>query len=295
MHVPFERRLFLPPVAAPRAAQMGLFSRLWKFKNTPVTATYDTYNHETLGVITPNLFSGIRAEISKTVLPFCQISNIRTGSTNQTFLTLSSRSSVFQFSFDSSRNYQLKSSFLAGPFVGKFHSIISHKKEVFNQVEAMLNSKFYNIALKLISPTFDASNLIYIVTYFVSLKFLSCGFEVVGLNNELGVSLSSRIEGRDGVYCASIQRFSTLTLSFYHRVLEFLELGGEVKRTRSSLSYAAGIRVKNYRSDVRCSVDSGSNVYFGWSESLTENLRVEFSSSYDWEEFEYGVGLSYDS
>ncbi|ELA41370.1 uncharacterized protein VICG_01611 [Vittaforma corneae ATCC 50505] len=274
---------------------MGLFSKLWRFRTAPIKTTYDTYNREALQIITPNMFSGLRAEISKTVLPFCQISNIRTNSTNQTFLTLSSRNSVFQFSFDSNRNYQLKSSLLTGPLVSKFHSIISHKKEIFNQFEAVLNSRFYNVALKLISPTFDASNLVYIVTYFVSLGFLDCGFEVVGLSNELGISFSSRIEGKDSVYCANIQRFNTLALSFYHKVLEFLELGGEIKRSPSSLSYAAGMRIRNYRSDVRCSIDSSRNVYFDWSESLSENLRIEFSSSYDWEDFEYGIGLSYES
>lgn len=274
---------------------MGFFTKLWKWERKPINTTYDTYNYEISQIITPNLFSGPKAEITKTILPFCQVSNIKTPEINQTFLTLSSKNSVFQFSFDSNRNYQIKSSVLMGPFVSKFHSIISHKKEVFSQFETILNSQFYNLAFKLINPTFEASNLIYVVTYFTSLKFLDFGVEAIGMNNELGLSFTSRIEGKNGVYCASLQRFNTLTLSFYRRILKILLIGGELKRSNDGLSYAAGMRIQNSRSDVRCSMDSKFNIYFDWSESLSENLKAEFSASYDWEEFEYGIGLVYDS
>jgi len=273
---------------------MKLLKKIWCAKPKPLNSTYDTYNREALQIITPSLLTGIRMEISKTILPYLQISSIKTDSAAQTFLTLSSRNSVFQFSFDSNRNYQFKSSLLAGPLVTKLHSIVSQKKDVFNHLEAALASKFHNLTFKLISPTFAAANLVYIVSYFVSLRLLSCGFEVIGQNNELGISFSTRVEDGKGVYCASIQKFNTLVLSFYRRIMGCLELGGEVSKTRSRTSYAAGMRVKNHRSDVRCSVDSSCNVYFDWNESLSENLRIEFSSSYDWKDFEYGIGLVFE-
>lgn len=273
---------------------MRLLKKIWGTKPTPLNSTYDTYNREARQIITPNLLTGMRVEISKTILPYLQISNIKTNSTAQTFLTLSSRNTVFQFSFDSNRNYQFKSSLLTGPLVTKLHSIVSHKKDVFNHLETALATKFHNLTFKLISPTFTAANLIYIVSYFVSLRFISCGVEAIGQNNELGLSFSTRIENEKGVYCASIQKFNTLVLSFYRRIMGHLELGGEVSKSRSGVSYAAGMRVRNYRSDVKCSVDSNCNFYLDWNEALTENLRIEFSSSYDWKDFEYGIGLVFE-
>lgn len=265
------------------------------FSNTkPITTTYDTYNSEVLQVITPNFFKGLRVELSKTVLPFLQISSVKSPSTSQTFVTMSSTNSVFQFSVDNNRNFQLKSSHLFGPIVSKFHSIISREKEVFSQAEAILNSKFYNIAFKLVSPAFEASNLIYIINYFATVKCLSFGAEAVGLRNEVGLSFSTRIDNGQSVYSANLQRFNQLTLSYYRRIRDIFEIGTEIKKTKDTLSYTGGLRVKNQKSEVKCTLGSDSIFNFYWNESLSENIRIEFSSFYDWEDFEYGVSLIYE-
>lgn len=293
----FYQMLYYTPIifiAFETPPKMKFLRKIWKTQRKPVKASYDTYNHEVMQIVTPNLFTGIRSEISKTVLPFLQVSNIKTNTSNQAFLTMSSSNSVFQFSFDNSRNYQFKSSLLYGPILTKVHSIVSHKKEVFNQVETILNSRFYNVCFKLISPTFEASNLIYIINYFTSLSFISCGIEVVGMNNELGLGFLTRIESKNNVCCLNLQRFNTLTASFFKRLFGFLEIGAEIKRSSDNLSYSAGARIKNMKSEVKVCLDSGMNVYFDWNESLTENLRAEFSCCYEWDEFEYGIGITFD-
>ncbi|KAM0681045.1 hypothetical protein GINT2_000828 [Glugoides intestinalis] len=264
-------------------------------KRNPIKTTYDSYNNEAITIITPNLFTGIRTEISKSILPFCQLSTIKTSNAMQTFLTLNSKNTVFQFSFDNARNYQFKSSFLSGPIITKLHSIVSHKKETFNQLEAILNSKFYNLCFKLISPTFDASNLIYILSYCATLKFVTFGTEIVSANKELGMSFSTRIDAENSIYCANLERFNTLTLSFYQKLRNLIEIGAEFKKSRDNISYSIGSRVKNQRSEVKTSIDSNYNIYFGWIESLTENLRIEFSSLSNWDEFDYGIGITFES
>lgn len=274
---------------------MKFLKELWKKKRMPLNTTYDSYNNEAMAIVSPNLFTGIRTEISKTILPFCQLSTIKTSNAMQTFLTLSSNNTVFQFSFDNARNYQFKSSFLAGPIVTKLHSIVSHKKETFSQIETILNSRFYNLCFKLISPTFEASNLIYILSYCATLKFITFGTEVISANKELGVSFSTRIDGGNSVCCANLERFNTLTLSFYQKLRNLLEIGAEFKKSRDNITYSIGSRIKNQKSEVKGSIDSNYNIYFGWIESLTENLRVEFSSLYNWDEFDYGIGLTFES
>ena len=229
------------------------FKKFFFSRTKPITATYDSYNQEVIQVISPNFFKGLKVELSKTVLPFLQVSSVRSQSTNQTFITMSSKNSVFQFSVDNNRNFQLKSSHLFGPVVSKFHSIISKEKEVFSQAEAILTSKFYNIAFKLVSPAFEASNLIYILNYFATVRCLSFGVEAVGLKNEIGLSFSTRFENGPSVYSANLQRFNQLTLSFYRKIYEIFEIGTELKKTKDSLSYNGGIRVKNQKSEVKCS------------------------------------------
>lgn len=265
-----------------------------KRNRSPIKTTYDNYNYEIQQIITPNFFTGLRAEISKSISSFCQFSTIKTQESTQNFLTLSTKETIFQFSFDSNKNYQVKSSVLTGPFISKFHTIISRKKDIYSQFETILNSKFYNLCFKLISPTFEATNLIYIVNCFTKIGFITWGFEVIGLNKEVGLSLSTRIENENNVICANLQKFNTLTVSFYQRMMNLFEIGGEVVKSRERLSYSGGIRIKNHKSEVKGSVSSNGNLYFDWCENLTENLKVEFSMNYDWDEMIYGIGLNFE-
>ena len=59
------------------------FKKFFFSKTKPITTTYDSYNQEVFQVITPNFFRGLRVELSKTVLPFLQISSVRSTNTNQ--------------------------------------------------------------------------------------------------------------------------------------------------------------------------------------------------------------------
>lgn len=273
---------------------MFILKKFFNTKTSPIKATYDSYNQEVLQVITPNFFKGLRVELSKTILPFLQVSNVKSLSTNQTFFTMSSKNSIFQFSMDNNRNFQLKTSHLTGPIVSKFHSIVSREKEVFNQAEAILSSTFYNIAFKLVSPAFEASNLIYIINYFATIKCFSFGAEAVGLRNEVGLSFSTRLESGKSIYGANLQRFNQLTLNYYRKIKNIFEVGAELKKTKENLSYIGGIRVKNQKSEVKCTYGSDNTFNFYWNEGLTENLKIEFASVYDWEDFEYGISLIYE-
>ena len=157
-----------------------------------------------------------------------------------------------------------------------------------------MSSKFYNIAFKLVSPAFEASNLIYIINYFATVKCLSFGVEAVGLKNEVGLSFSTRIENGQSVYSANLQRFNQLTLSYYRKICNIFEVGTELKKTKDTLSYTGGLRVKNRKSEVKGTIGSDGIFNFYWNESLNENLKIEFSSIYDWEDFDYGVSLVYE-
>lgn len=269
------------------------------FKSRRISTTFDSYNHEVSSITSPDIFCGLKYEISKAVLPFLQVASIgcsgKRERSRQYFATLSTGNSVFQFSSDSNRSYQLKSSFVTGPFVHRIHSIISSKKEIFNQAESMYSSPFCSIGLKLMSPTFEASNLVYIVNCWRSIGRLCLGAEVVGMKNQLGISLSTRLENDDSVYCFNLQRFNLITLSFYKKLLGALEIGAEVKKSKEFFSTAAGLRIRNLRSELKCAVDQRLNMSMSWNERLTENLSVSFGCECDFEEFDYGVGINYES
>jgi len=269
------------------------------FKSKMVATNYDTYNNEVAGLTAPNLHSGIRYEISRAIFPFLQLSSVgsydKKQKSHQYFATVSSNRSIFQFSTDNSRNYQFKSSFVIGPLVNKVHSIISSKKEVFNQIESIYNSKFYNIGLKLISPAYEASNLIYVINYWRSLGHLCFGAEAVGFKNELGISFSTRYENEDSVYCFNLQRFNLITVSFYKKIMKKLEIGAEVKKSQEYFSTAAGVRLRNFKNDIKCTIDQRLNMNTSWNEKLSENISIDFTCGYDFEDFDYGIGISYES
>lgn len=271
------------------------------FSSKPVSTTYDSYNHETSAILAKSDFSGIKSEISKTIFPFLQISTISNFNKNkpvvqQYFSTFSFKNAIFQFCTDNNRGYQLKSSFIIGPLINKIHSIVSSKKEVYTQFESMYGSKFFNLGLRIISPTFEASNLIYIFNFWRCLGNACFGMEVVGMDKEIGISVSSRIEVKDSVCCISLQRLNLLTLSLYKRIFGNLELGAECKANTSSvISYGAGLRIRNGKTDFKLNIDQNLSARMIWDEKLTENFAINFSSIYDEEGFNYGVGFMYES
>lgn len=268
--------------------------RVFNSKNSLISTNYDSYNHEVVEITNHNKHDGLRIEITKTILPFLQFTAIKTGDISQYFTTLSQSNSAFQFCFDSNRSIQLRASALAGPVIGKWHTIVTSQRQVYSQFETAYNSVLYNIGFKVISPSFQAASLIYILNYCRAFGRLCLGFEAVGMNNELGLSFSSRMENNNSIYCLSLQRFNLLAISFYRRINKLLELGIEIKRSSSFLSTSAGLRIRNYKSDVKINLDNRFNIGFNWDEKLSESLSFNFNATQDVDGLEYGIGFIYD-
>ncbi|KAI5169803.1 mitochondrial import receptor subunit TOM40 [Pancytospora epiphaga] len=273
------------------------FWKIWNYKKVPLLTSYDTRNSVIADLTTTQKYNGIKCEITRTLTPFLQLTTIKTGASlvPQVFTTFSFPSSVFQFCFDTDRNYQFRSSMSHGPITTKLHSIVSARKEVYSQLESMYNSVFFNIGFKIISPTLYTSNLIYVFNYWRSLGRVCLGFEVVGVNGDIGLSASSRIEGDNSVFCLSLQRFNMVTASIYRRCFKKLDVGLEITRDSSNFHTAAGARLRNYKSDLKLTIDQSLRLGFEWDEKLTENITVNFNSTYDEDGFIYGIGVVYDS
>lgn len=270
-------------------------------KKQSIKTTYDTYNNEVMGLAT-SYIDGLKYEISKTLCPFFQLTSIGSYKTSkdtklhQQFATLSFPNSIFQLSFDTNRNIQLKSSIMMGSFLTKFHSILSSNCEFFNQIESIYNTRLFNLGFKLIKPTIKASNLVYVFNAWRMFGSFCLGAEVVGIKNEMGISLSGRYDRSDNtVACFNLQRFNLLTLSFYKKLFGSIELGTEIKKGKDILSSLFLLRVRNYKSEVKCSINNKLNMGFSWCEKLSENLSFEFGSEYDVGGFNYGLGLSFES
>lgn len=268
------------------------------FKTKPLALTYESMGHESSAITANSAMKGIRYEISKTLSPFLQLTTVNfkdnSSKSSQYFSTLSFKNSVFQFCFDTNRSYQFKSSIITGPFINKFHSIVSSEKEVYSQFESIYNSLFYNIGIRLIRPTFHASNLVYIVNCCKALGKCCFGFEIVGMNNQIGIGLSARAEKGSSVCFANLQRFNLLTLSYYRRIYKNIELAFEVKKSSEFFSSAAGLRLKNYKSEIKANLDNKLRFGFTWDEKLTENLKIDFNLECDGDDFNYGVGMTLD-
>lgn len=269
----------------------------FKFKTMPLSLSFDTLNSEVSEITSQSQHSGLKYEISKTIAPFLQLTAIsfynKPTKTSQYFSTVLLPNSVFQFCIDSNRSYQLKSSFATGPISTKFFTIISSKKEVYSQIDSLYRSLFYNIGVRLINPTFHASNLIYILNYCQAIGSCCIGLEAVGVENQLGISVAGRMEKNKAICYFSLQRFNEITVSFYRKIYKSLELGFQVKKSKEAFSSVGGIRLRSYRNEIKASVDQSLRFGFQWNEKLTENLSFEFNCGYD-EEFDYGLGLNFE-
>ncbi|KAI4291156.1 mitochondrial import receptor subunit TOM40 [Pancytospora philotis] len=279
-----------------RAHMAWSLKNLFSADSKPLATSYDSYNREAAALTNHSRSTGIKYEISKMVLPYLQLSAIKTGHspTVQYFTTLSFPRSVFQMCFDTDRSYQLRSSVACGPITARIHSIVSSKREVYAQLESLYSGRFYNMGLKLISPAIQASNLIYVFNCWRAFGRVFVGMEAVGMDGELGIALSSRYEKNDSVYCLSLQRFNLVVASFYRRVFGNVEVGAELQRSQSYFSTAAGLRLRTFRTELKCSVDQSLNFGCEWNEKLTEGLTVSFNGTCDEAGFNYGVGLFFE-
>lgn len=273
-----------------------MFTFLKNNKNSSIKTSFDTYNFElnSMGIIN---CKGLNYYFSKVLTPFLQIStsgsyNKSKQKPNHTF-SISNPSSYFQFSFDNS-NLELRSSFVKGLFITKIHSIIPRNFQAFNQVETLYNSRLFNVAFKLVLPVLT-SDLIYVLNFSRLFGDFNIGTEIVGRKNELGISLNGRYEKKNNIVSMSLQRFNKMTLGFYRRLFNGIELGAELEKGQNLLNYKILTRVKNYKTDIRYFVSNNLRMGFNWNERLTENFGFEFGCCYDFDEFEYGLGINYES
>lgn len=282
----------------------------WLFQGLgtrPLSTTFDTHSHEASAITTHSGAHGLRCELSKVLAPFLQITAIRTAAqpATQLFTTLSLPATrlfgsvplpgtVFQLCFDTGRSYQLRAAAGRGPLVARVHSIVSAQKAVYTQLEALYTGTLWSIGARLVSPTFAAADLVYVFSCWRALGAVCLGAEVVGVNNEVGISVASRVEAGESVCCLSLQRLNTLTASFYRRLRRGVEVGAEVSRSAAHVSAAGGLRLRTFRTELKCNIDQRMRVGFEWDEKLTESLSVNFNGTYDTDGLGYGLSMLYD-
>jgi len=278
----------------------SIFRTIFSACKQPLSTTYDTYNAEASAITSRSFHKGLRYEISKTILPFLQVSTIKNKTkksvNEQYFSTVSVANSIFQFSFDSSRNYQFKSSAIIGPIIVKCQSIVSRQRELYNQLECIYHSRFFNIGLKFINPTIDASNAVYIVNFWNSVGAFCFGAEMVGVSNHLSFGIQSRLETPDSIYSIGVQRFNSVILSYYKKIARFLECGFEVTNSNGVYKGVIGMKIQSFRSELVANINHSMELNFVWHEKLTERITVSFNGLLSPNDpFEYGIGLNYES
>lgn len=262
-----------------------------------VTSTFDTYNSEASGLAAPQTCSGVRAEVSKTLTPFLQVSRIDVLDANvrasQVFGTLSLRNSLVQVSVDHENSMRLRAMHMAGNLVGRVHTIVTGRKEVFSQVELEVKNRINNFGLKLISPAVKGAGMIYVANTLQQLGSLSLGAEVIGTDSELGVSVCGRYERGGGIFSVGLQQFTALCLNYYHRFGKLLDVGAEIQVSRSGPpSAAVGCRLVTPRTQVKASMSSAMFLGFSLDERLTEGLVFNVNAEMGKSGCTHGFGFS---
>lgn len=262
-----------------------------------ISTNFDTHNHEVSEIVSPVLLRGIKCEINKIISPWLQVSAIKTSKSEsnalQIFTTAMLPHSFLQLSFDTDRNYQAKYAVGKGAFLSKIHSIVSSDGSVYTRLESMYSSALHTACVKLVKPIFEASNLVYILSFWRAFGSIHYGFEAVTMNRQVGITVATRVEGDNGVFSASLQRFNTLTLSIYRRFTESLSAGVEGSISKEQSKLAVGLKVSTCRSDVKLTVNNDMNLGFAWEERLSEMLTVSFNGIYGGGSYDYGISMLY--
>lgn len=261
------------------------------------TSTFDTYNSEAREVTALQGYGGVRTEVSKTLSPFLQISRIcmldKNAYVSQMFGTLSLHNSLFQVGVDHENGLQLKATCLNGNILGKIHTIISSKKEVFSQLELEIRNRVNNLGLKLITPAVKGANMIYVMSLLQQFGSLGLGAEVIGADCNFGVSLCGRHEHRNGVFSIGLQQFTALNLNYYHKLNRFLDFGAELQVSKSYPPNAAiGCRLSTVRTEVRTSINSDMSLGLSLDEKITEGLMLNINTEVGKRGCSYGFGFS---
>ncbi|KAG5860039.1 putative porin protein [Encephalitozoon hellem] len=262
-----------------------------------ITSTFDTYNAEASEIITPQVCSGVRTEISKTISPFLQVSRVdildRNMHVSQMFGTLSLGNSLVQISMDHENSVGVRAMNMSGNLATRVHTIITGRKEVFSQIEVEMKNRINSVGLKLISPAVKSTGMVYVANVLQQFGSLSLGAEIIGADSELGISVCGRYEHKGGIFSLGLQQFTALSLNYYHRIGKFFDIGAEVQAPRvSPPSAAIGCRLSTSKTQVKASVNSDMSLGFYLGEKLTEGLTFNVNAEVNRSGCNHGFGFS---
>lgn len=261
--------------------------------------SYDTYNNESTSLVSHTRLSGISLELSSVILPFFQVMASTTIPSTKTppfyhyFMTFSFPKFLFQVSADQCHNLQYRHSFAIGPFINKWHTIIGAGNNFYTRIDSAICSALCNIGLKLISPSVGITDFIYIVNCARTFGNLGLGVEVVGVKKRLGINFISRLEACSSVFSFGMQQFSQCVFSVYRKINEMVEFGLEIEK-KESLSFSTGVRLSNYKSDVKLTLNNKRELGVAWEERLSPRLSFNFTGTFDNEGFEHGISFIYN-
>lgn len=271
--------------------------------------TYDTSDSEFKSVSTINIFNRYKMEINKKINRFTEVSCNLQKYSKQYFVTFFNDSNLFQFSTDANKSYQIKIRNKFKNLVTTYHSVISERMEVFTQLDTIMYFMNHNMAIKLIKPVFEASNLIYIFNMYSTIfdnnnffiKSINCGMEIVGLDKHVGIGLSGRVNTEDTVTSVNIQRFNLIKGSFYKKVCSFIndgfvdagiEVQTNLKQKRHSVQ--GGLRYKSFTTEIKACVNDLWNMGVSWEEKISDKVKICASAEYNFVDFEYGMSVIYN-
>ncbi|AFN83135.1 translocase of outer mitochondrial membrane40-like protein [Encephalitozoon romaleae SJ-2008] len=262
-----------------------------------ITSTFDTYNAEANEIVTSQTCSGVRTEISKTIFPFLQVSRVdildRNAHVSQMFGTLSLKNSLVQVSMDHENSIGVRAMNMYGNLATRIHTIITGKKEVFSQVEMEMKNRISSFGLKMISPAIKSTGMVYVANTLQQFGSLSLGAEIIGADTEVGISMCGRYEHRNGVFSVGLQQFTALSLSYYHKIGKFFDIGAEIQAPRANPPSAAiGCRLSTSKTQVKANVNSDMSLGFYLGERLTEGLTFNVNAEVNKSGCSHGFGFS---
>lgn len=263
-----------------------------------IETSFDKYNLETSMILETDNYSGLKAEVSKTLLDNTQLSFISSYNADKfvrnAFCTFCTTNSLFQFSLDQNKNMQFQGTHLYKKLVTKFNTVYSEDKNIFSQINIELNNKLNNLCLKMIKPAIKGASFIYIFNYMQQLGNASIGTEIISSESYCSLSFAGRYKKGNSIGSIGLQHLNTFSFDFYRKLNEIFEIGMTSTISRDkTYSYGLGCKITTDKAEAKINFDNNKKIRFSLIDNLSENFSVNMNCEIGKGELIYGYGLNY--
>ncbi|KAF7683354.1 Mitochondrial import receptor subunit tom40 [Astathelohania contejeani] len=262
--------------------------------------TYDEINTELRAtLIDSNIFSGGRSELTKTITPHLQISNLFMVSEDSNYyqmgLQFTSSHAVAHGNIDQDGNVQSRMSVGWGPLVGRLHGIWAATR--YGQAELDFRGGWLSAGIKFIAPSHGnllVFNGLKRIGKFKYMGDVHIGGEVVTYPEGYNIALSTRLDRDRDVIMGTLHQHGHLRFGYFRQLGKHFQTAAELSGgLESPFLVTLGLKLDTNKATVKTEISNDFTTKLLIEEKLADgfnmNINVELNNK---GRSNIGIGIS---